>query len=84
MSKEEPVIRASEIAEYAFCARAWWLGQVTGYRSVNQAALRRGRAQHRDHGRAVVGYHLIRRLGLVLVALAAVALVAWLFLSMGW
>ena len=30
-----PVIRASEIGQYVFCQRAWWLGTVQGYRPVN-------------------------------------------------
>lgn len=77
------IIRASEIAQYAYCARAWWLGQVKGYRSTNVAAMRQGTARHRTHGRAVVGYHLLRRAAVVLLVLAGVLLVAWLLLSLG-
>ncbi|HSR31906.1 MAG TPA: hypothetical protein VLY63_15180 [Anaerolineae bacterium] len=82
MSQEDPIIRASEIGQYAFCARAWWLGRVKGYRSVNMAALRQGTAQHQAHGRSVEGYHFMRRLALGLLALAGLVLVAWLLLSL--
>ncbi len=80
MSQHDPVIRASEIAQYAFCARAWWLGRVRGYRSSNVAAMRRGVAGHRAHGRMVVGYHLLRRLAVGLLVLAGLLVIAWLFL----
>jgi hypothetical protein len=83
MSQHDPVIRASEIAQYAFCARAWWLGRVQGYRSSNVAAMRRGEAGHRAHGRAVVGVHLLRRLAVGLLVLAGLLLIAWLFLYLG-
>ncbi len=83
MSQQDPIIRASEIAQYAFCARAWWLGRVRGYRSSNIAAMRQGTARHRTHGRAVEGYHLLRRLALALLVLAAVTLLVWLLLSLG-
>ena len=62
MGKQDPVIRASEVSQYAFCARAWWLGRVKGYRSTNVRAMRQGTARHEAHGRAVEGYHLWRRL----------------------
>ena len=83
MSGQEPVIRASEIGQYVYCARAWWLGRVKGHRSTNVAAMRRGEAGHRAHGRAVAGYHLVRRLAVGLLLLAGVLLVAWLLLSLG-
>ena len=83
MSDQPPVIRASELAQYAFCARAWWLGRVIGYRSTNAAAMRQGTAQHRAHGRAVEGYHRLRRLALLLLLLGLASLVAWLLLSLG-
>jgi hypothetical protein len=83
VSRRDDVIRASEIGQYAFCARAWWLGRVRGYRSTNVAAMRQGTARHRCHGRTVAGYHLLQRLALALIALAVLALVAWLLLSFG-
>lgn len=83
LKSQPPTIRASELAQYAFCARAWWLGRVMGYRSANVAAMRQGTARHRAHGRAVEGYHRLRRLALALLALAAAAFVAWALLNLG-
>jgi CRISPR/Cas system-associated exonuclease Cas4 (RecB family) len=82
MGQEDPIIRASEISQYSFCARAWWLGRVKGYRSSNLAAMQQGGAQHRAHGRAVEGYHRLRWLAVSLLALAALLIVAWLLLSL--
>jgi 3-mercaptopyruvate sulfurtransferase SseA len=83
VSRPDDVIRASEIGQYAFCARAWWLGRVKGFRSTNVAVMREGTARHRQHGRAVEGYHLLQRVAVVLLVLAAVMLLAWLLLSQG-
>ena len=82
MGQEDSIIRASEISQYAFCARAWWLGRVRGYRSTNLVAMRRGEARHRAHGRAVEGYHRLRWFAVALLSLAAVLIVAWLLLSL--
>ena len=46
-------IRASEIGEYVFCHRAWWLRQVQGYASANTRQLEAGTATHARHGRLV-------------------------------
>ena len=83
MEEQDEIIRASEIGMYAFCARAWWLGQVQGYHSTNVMALRQGAAEHRGHGRAVRGYHRLRWLAVGLLAIAGFALLAWLLLSLG-
>jgi hypothetical protein len=83
VSRRDDIIRASEIAQYAFCARAWWLGRVKGTRSGNVAAMQRGTSRHRAHGRAVEGYHRLRRLALVLLVLAGVALIVWLLVNLG-
>ena len=83
MGQQDPVIRASEISQYAFCARAWWLGRVRGYRSSNLAAMRQGEARHRAHGRTVEGYHRLRWLAVALLSLAGILIVAWLLLSLG-
>jgi hypothetical protein len=82
MSYQDDIIRASEIAHYAFCARAWWLNRVKGFQSANRAAIRRGRARHRTHGRTVEGYHRLRRWASTLLILGGIALVVWLLLSM--
>ncbi|MBC8449365.1 MAG: hypothetical protein H8D78_16575 [Chloroflexi bacterium] len=70
--------RASEVGQYAYCARAWWLGAVQGERSANVEALEEGQLAHRRHGRQVVAYHRLRSLGYVLLA-AALLLSAILF-----
>jgi CRISPR/Cas system-associated exonuclease Cas4 (RecB family) len=83
VNQQDPVIRASEISQYAFCARSWWLQRVRGYRSSNLAAMQKGAARHRTHGRAVEGVHLLRRLAVALLVLAGVGLLVWLILVLG-
>ena len=46
-------IRASEIGDYVYCRRAWWLRRVRGARSVNTAQLEAGTRHHAQHGRLV-------------------------------
>ena len=83
MDNQEPVIRASEISQYAFCTRAWWLGRVKGYQTINVSAMRRGTARHEAHGRAVGRYLLLRRLAVALIVLAGVLLILWLLQGVG-
>lgn len=49
----DKIIRASEIAEYLFCRRAWWLSHVAHYEIEESEALEAGSAYHRQHGRLV-------------------------------
>ena len=83
MSGDDDVVRASEVGEYTFCARAWWLHRVKGYRSANVAQLAQGSDRHRAHGRAVRASFLLRRVAAILLVLAVAALVAWLILAVG-
>jgi CRISPR/Cas system-associated exonuclease Cas4 (RecB family) len=46
------IIRASEIGEYLFCKRAWWL-RSQGMESENRKALEAGSAEHEDTARRV-------------------------------
>lgn len=66
------IVQASEMGLYAYCARAWWLGQVEGYQPMNWAAMETGEAAHQAHGRAVMGYHRLRQVAYVLLGLALV------------
>lgn len=76
----ERIIRASEVGQYLFCARAWWLGAVQGLPSSRQEDLTAGISAHRRHGRHVRGAVVLSRLAVVALILAAVvALIAlWL------
>jgi len=71
--------RASEVGQYAYCARAWWLGYVRGVRPSNVRELQAGQSEHRHHGRQVLAYHRLRRAGyaLALAALLLGVLVVW-------
>lgn len=66
----ERIIRASEIAEYLFCRRAWWLTHVVGYDVRESEALASGSAYHRRHGAMVWRAAAARWLAYALVFLA--------------
>lgn len=66
----EKIIRASEIAEYLFCRRAWWLSQVAGYAIEESEAMAEGSAYHRRHGGLLWRARLARGLAYLLVFLA--------------
>jgi CRISPR/Cas system-associated exonuclease Cas4 (RecB family) len=78
MSRHEnsDVIRASELGEYVYCARAWWLRRVQGVASRNVAALDHGQRAHDRHGRAVAAVQTQRRVALLLAVLALLLLLA--------
>lgn len=68
--RSDPVLRASEVGQYTFCARAWWLGNVEGHPSSSRQALADGQAAHRQHGRGVQASTTLSRLAYVLLLLA--------------
>lgn len=81
---DQPVIRASELGEYVYCARSWWLKRVQGVQSRNVDALRSGTAAHDRHARGVATVQTQRRLATILLAAAAVvALIAILLALVG-
>lgn len=49
----ENYVRASDIANYVYCRRSWWLENVAGRRPDNRAVIERGTTYHRQHGRLV-------------------------------
>jgi len=60
-------IRASEISNYVYCRRAWWLQRIQGYASENVRELDAGRRYHQRHGRSLVGAIWTRRLAYILL-----------------
>ena len=77
MDGEERVIRASEIAQFVYCARAWWLGSVEGRPSAHRREMRAGTAAHRRHGVGVRLTLWAARLGYALVLLGVLLGVVW-------
>lgn len=77
-SQPSPVIRASELAQYGYCARAWWLSAIKGVPTTHTGELARGEAAHRRHGRGVWLGGVLRWAAVALaaagVALAIIAL----------
>ncbi|MDE3088451.1 MAG: hypothetical protein KGJ80_03555 [Chloroflexota bacterium] len=76
------IIRASEIGEYVFCHRAWWLHRVKGIASANREQMQAGAARHVAHGRAVQRADSLQRAALAFLILALVfatafALAVW-------
>lgn len=67
MENNLPLIQASELAQYSFCQRAWWLGTVKKLPSVNQSRLDRGTARHAQHGQQVRAALYWQRVGLFLL-----------------
>jgi CRISPR/Cas system-associated exonuclease Cas4 (RecB family) len=69
-------IRASEISDYLYCRRAWWLKRVRGQASQNEAALTTGTYHHQQHGRSVQRSIWSRRLAYAILFMA-VALITF-------
>jgi len=69
---EDDIIRASEVGEYAYCARAWWLRRVRGRQPRNWRDLDAGTSRHRAHGQTVRGAEWRQQAGLWLLLAAGV------------
>mgnify|MGYP005837564477 CR=1 FL=1 len=79
-----PIINASELGEYSYCRRAWWLGRVQGLSSRNLAALARGQALHELHGRRAQRAIRFRRVALGGLLLASSLIVIGFYLLLTW
>jgi hypothetical protein len=79
----ERTIRASELASYTYCARAWWYG-IHGEVPANQAALDDGIRWHVELEKRTRGAMRMRVVGLGLVSCAlllALISLTWNLLS---
>ena len=65
-----PIIRASEMGEYVYCARAWWLRRVAGWEPAGHERREMGTVLHQRHGQAVVGSRVLLVLAGTLVVVS--------------
>jgi len=72
------IIRASELGQYDFCAKAWWLGAVEGVPPDNAAELQAGTRWHAEHGRVVSRAGRVQQAAIVLVAIGVILLAIFL------
>lgn len=75
------VIQASEIVEYIYCRRAWWLRRIAQNNPRNTAQLAEGRAYHRSYRGRVRRAGIARNLALILIFLAVSIIVFWFVTS---
>lgn len=76
-NRDDPIIRASEIGQYVYCAHAWWLARVEGRPSAHWREMAAGEAAHTRHGRRVRSAMWANRLAYILLMLAVVVGVLW-------
>lgn len=75
-----PWVRASEIGEYVYCRRAWWLRRYAAAESQNVRELSAGTQRHQQHNRLVAQSVWARRLAYVAI-FCAVAVIVFTLLS---
>ena len=75
--RPERFLSASELGEYAYCRRAWWLRAVRGVTSEKRGyRFSAGHAAHRRHAWSLWWARALGWLA-VLVSLASLAALAW-------
>lgn len=69
------VLRASEVREYVFCARAWWLRRVVGLEpdKRQRTYMDHGTLLHKRHGLVVRLSSFFLLIAIILLILAGVA-----------
>ena len=60
-------IRASEISNFVYCQRAWWLQRMRHMSPVNMQELQTGTQFHQAHGRLVTKAIWSRRLAYIML-----------------
>jgi hypothetical protein len=50
VARDRSLVRASDLGQWAFCRRAWWLAQIQGIPHQFPERLVHGTARHARHG----------------------------------
>jgi hypothetical protein len=77
---DRSLVRASDLAAWAFCRRAWFLAQVKQVPHQQPDLLERGAQAHRRHGQRVVQAARLQRAGWGLAAAGILFLLAGLLI----
>ncbi len=74
------IVRASELGQWSYCERAWWLRYMAKVEpsASGQARLAGGPLRHAEHGQGVAWAAALWRLGLICAVLAVLLAAAWL------
>ena len=77
--KQEKLISASELGEYVYCRRSWWLKMVRHVEpnAATRAAQAEGERWHAVQGERIAASGRWRNTALALVALAIALLLMW-------
>ncbi len=75
-------IRASEIGEYVFCNRAWWLKRVRGVQSRNVRHLKAGHHYHKQHGNQIRKISWMRKLAYTMLFIVVAIVVFQLLVGL--
>jgi hypothetical protein len=77
--KKIPLIAASEVADFAYCERAWYLKRIGAEPEGEQLA--DGNAFHARHGETVEGASTMRQAAIVCILLAILFFLAAVLFS---
>ena len=76
-------ISASQVGQYAYCARAWWLAIVEKHAPENPAVLNAGTQAHERHGWQLSLSQSAGKLALILAGIGLLLFVVWALAAMG-
>ncbi len=68
MPKDRSYVRASDIAAWSFCQRAWWLARVQKAAHERPQLLDWGEQEHAAHGRVTARALWLQKGGMALLA----------------
>ncbi|MDE0431105.1 MAG: hypothetical protein OXH98_15185 [Caldilineaceae bacterium] len=68
MPKDRSYVRASDIAAWSFCQRAWWLARVQKAAHERPQQLDWGEQEHAAHGRVTARVLWLQKGGMALLA----------------